>query len=87
MYLGGKSRALSIKNHVSSTQQYRIFTLKKKVIEQKSNYLLKMIHEMSGPTRTHLYVTQINSIRFNFIGTIELIMCLKILKTDLKWKF
>ena len=46
-----------------------------------------MIHEMSGLTRAHLYVTQINSIKFHFIGTIELIMCLKFLKTNLKLKF
>ena len=82
MQLGGESRALSIKNHVSSTQQYKIFTLKK--IDQKSNLFIKMIHAMSSPTRAHLYVTQINSTRFHFIGTIELIMCLKYLKTD--WK-
>ena len=39
---------------------------------------------MSGPTQTHLYITQINSTRSHFIGTIELITCLEFLKTDLK---
>ena len=42
---------------------------------------------MSDPTQAHLYVTQINSIRSHFIGIIELIKCLKFLKTNLKFKF
>ena len=42
---------------------------------------------MSGPTQAHLYVTQINSTRSHFIGTMELITCLESLKTDLKLKF
>ena len=42
---------------------------------------------MSGPTQAHLYVTQINSTRSHFIGTIELITCLEFLKTNLKLKF
>ena len=42
---------------------------------------------MSGPTQTHLYVTQINSTRSHFIGTIELITCLEFLKNNLKLKF
>ena len=42
---------------------------------------------MSGPTQAHLYVTQINSTRFHFIETIELIMYLEFLKTDLKLRF
>ena len=46
-----------------------------------------MIHEMSGLTQVHLYVTQINSTRFYVIGTIELIKCLKFLKIDLKLTF
>ena len=45
-----------------------------------------MIHEMSGPTKTHLYVTLIKSTRFKFIGTIKLIMYLKFFKTDLKFE-
>ena len=48
---------------------------------------VKMIHEMTGSTQGHLYVTQSNSTRFNFIGTVELVMCLKFLKIDLKLKF
>ena len=39
---------------------------------------------MSGSTQTYLYITQINSTRSHFIGTIELITCLEFLKTDLK---
>ena len=39
---------------------------------------------MSGPTRDNLYITQINSPRFHFIGIVELIMCLECLKTSLK---
>ena len=42
---------------------------------------------MSSHPQTHLYIIQINSIRFNFIGIVELIMCLKFLKTDLKLDF
>ena len=84
MYLGGESRALSIKNHVSFTQQYKIFTLKKNGYISEVELFVKMIHEMSSPTRAHLYFTQINS---HFIGTIELIMYLKFLKIDFKWKF
>ena len=42
---------------------------------------------MSGPIKAHLYVTQINSTRSHFIRTIELIMCLEFLKTDLKLRF
>ena len=42
---------------------------------------------MSGLTQARLYVTQINSIRFHFIEIVELTMCLKFLKTDLKLKF
>ena len=42
---------------------------------------------MSGPNQAHLYVTQINSSRSHFRGTIELIMCLEFLKTDLKLNF
>ena len=42
---------------------------------------------MSGTTKSHLYVTSINSTRFNFIGTIELIMRLEFSKTDLKLRF
>ena len=42
---------------------------------------------MSGPTQTHLYVTQINFTRSHFIGTIKLITCLEFLKIDLKFKF
>ena len=83
MYLDGESRAL-LKNDVSSTQQYRIFTLKKKGYRSEIELFVKMIHEMPGLTRAHLYVTIINSTRFHFIGTIELIMGLKFLKTDLK---
>ena len=41
---------------------------------------------MSSPTQTHLYVTQINSTIFHFIRTVELIMCLEFLKTNLKLK-
>ena len=36
---------------------------------------------MSGPTQAHLYVTQINSIRSHFIGTIELITCVEIFES------
>ena len=36
---------------------------------------------MSGPTQAHLYVTQINSPRFHFIGIVELTVCLRFLKT------
>ena len=39
---------------------------------------------MSCPTQAHLYVTQIKSPRFHFIGIVELIICLKCLKTSLK---
>ena len=85
MYLDDESKAL-LKNDVSSTQQYKIFTLKKGY-RSEIELFVKMIHEMSSPTRAHLYVTIINSTKFHFIGTIELIMCLKFLKTDLKWKF
>ena len=42
---------------------------------------------MPGPTQVHLYVTQINSTIFHFIGTIELIMYLEFLKIDLKLRF
>ena len=42
---------------------------------------------MSGLTQTHLYVRQINSIRFHFIGTIELIIYLEFFKIDLKLRF
>ena len=42
-----------------------------------------MIHRMLGLTQFNFYVTRINSPIFNFIGIIELIMCLKCLKTDL----
>ena len=88
MYLGSKSRTLSIKNHVSLTQQYRILTFNsKKGYRSEIVLFFKMIHEMSIPTRTHLYITQINSTIFYFIGIFELIMCLKFLKTDLKLKF
>ena len=45
-----------------------------------------MIYEMSGLIQTHLFVTQINSTRFHFIGTIELITCLTFLKTNLKFE-
>ena len=45
-----------------------------------------MIHGMSGPAQAHLYVTQINSSRFHFIGIVELTVCLKFLKTDFKLK-
>ena len=41
---------------------------------------------MLGPTRAHLYVTQINSQIFHFIGIIELIICLEFLKTNLKFE-
>ena len=37
---------------------------------------------MLGPIQAHLPFTQINSIRFPFIGTIELITCLEILKFE-----
>ena len=47
---------------------------------------IKMIHGMSGPAQAHLYVTQINSSRFHFIGIVELTVCLKFLKTNLKLK-
>ena len=42
---------------------------------------------MSVTTQAHLYVKQINSPTFNFIGIVELIMFLKCLKTGLKLKF
>ena len=45
-----------------------------------------MIHGMSGSAQAHLYVTQINFSRFHFIGIVELTVCLKFLKIDLKLK-
>ena len=48
---------------------------------------IKMIHRMLSSTQAHLYVTQINSQRFHFIGIIELIVCLRFLKAGLKLKF
>ena len=33
-----------------------------------------MIHGMSSPTQAHLYIIQINSPRFHFIGIVELIV-------------
>ena len=42
---------------------------------------------MLDPIQARLYVTQINSTRFHFIGTIELIMCLEFLEIDLKLRF
>ena len=53
----------------------------------KVKLFIQMIHKMLSPTQAHLSVTQINSTRFHLIGTVELIMCLKCLKTDLKLKF
>ena len=47
---------------------------------------IKMLHVMSGSTQIYLSVTQINSTRFHFIGTIELIMCLDFLKFDFKFE-
>ena len=47
---------------------------------------IKMIHGMSSLIQSHLFVTQINSIRFYFIGTIELITYLEFLKIDLKFE-
>ena len=41
---------------------------------------------MSGPTQAHLYVTEINSLKFHFIGIVELIKCFECLKTGLKLK-
>ena len=38
---------------------------------------------MSGPTRAHLYVIQINSQRFHFIGIVE-IMCFEIFEKRFK---
>ena len=45
-----------------------------------------MIHGMSGRTQAYLCFTQINSIRFNFIGIVELIMCLKFFENKFKIK-
>ena len=41
----------------------------------KVKLFVKRTHEMSDHTQAHLYVTQINSTKFHFIRTIELIIC------------
>ena len=87
MYLGCISEVLSIRNNVSAV--YKIQYIHNQLeIGYKSDVKLfiKMIHGISGPTQAHLFVTQINSTRFRFIGIIELIRCLKFLKTDLKFE-
>ena len=45
-----------------------------------------MIHGISGRTQARLYVKQINFSKLYFIRIVELIMCLEILKTDLKFE-
>ena len=87
MYLSDISTALPIRDNVIviTNMKYSRFIEVGYILEVK--LVVKRIHEMSGPTQAHLYVTQINSTRSHFIGTIELITCLEFLKTDLKLKF
>ena len=88
MYLGGISEVLSIRNNIGAI--YKIQNIHNQLEIGYRSYVklfVKMIHGMSGLTQTHLYVIQINSLRFHFIGIVELIMCLECLKIGLKLKF
>ena len=87
MYLGDISKALLIRDIVSVITNMKYSYLIGSWLQIEVKLFVKMIHEMSGSTQAHLYVTQISSTRSHFIGTIELIMCLEFLKTDLKLKF
>ena len=88
MYLSDISKALPIRDNVSVITKYKYYShLIGNWLQIRGQIICQRIHEMSGPTQAHLYVTQINSTRSHFIGTIELITCLEFLKTDLKLKF
>ena len=87
MYLGDISKALLIRDNVSVITNMKYSHLIGSWLQIEVKLFVKRIHELSSPTQAHLYVTQINSTRSHFIGTIELIMCLEFLKTDLKLKF
>ena len=85
MYFGGISEVLSIRNNVSVI--YKLQNIHNQLeISYRSDVKLfiKMIHWMSVSTQAHLSVIRINFTRFHFIGTVELIMCLKCLKNGLK---
>ena len=85
MYFGGISEVLSIRNNVSVI--YKLQNIHNHLeIGYRSDVKLfiKMIHWMSVSTKAHLSVIRINSTRFHFIGTVELLMCLECLKNGLK---
>ena len=82
MYLGDIFKALLIRDNVSVIKNMKYSHLIGSWLQIEVKLFVKKIHEMSGPTQA-----QINSTRSHFIGTIELIMCLEFLKTDLKLKF
>ena len=87
MYLSDISTALPIRDNVIVITNMNINILLEINYILEIKLFVKRIHEISGSTQAHLYVTQINSTRSHFIGTIELITCLEFLKTDLKLKF
>ena len=72
MYLSDISKALPIKENVSVITNMKIHILLEIDYILEVKLFVERIHEMSGPTQAQLYVTQINSTRSHFIGTIEL---------------
>ena len=88
MYLGGLLKARSIGKQCLCNNKIHTIHIQLEIgYKSYVKLFIKMIHGMSGPAQTHLYVTQINSPRFHCIGIVELTVCLKFLKTGLKLKF
>ena len=88
VYLDGMLKALPIGKQCLCNNKIQIFHIQLKIgYKSYVKLFIKMIHGMSDPTQAHLYVTQINSQRFNFMGIVELTVYLRFLKTGLKLKF
>ena len=88
MYLDSMLEALPIGKQCLCNNKIQTIHIQLKIgYKSFVKLFIKVIHGMSGPTQAHLYVTQINSPRFHFIGIIELTVCLRFLKTGLKLKF
>ena len=85
MFIGDKSKALSIRDNVNAIKNMRIFMIKlrNQIIYQMLNYLMSTWDVKPLPWPIYL-LHKLTPHNFIFIGVIELIMRLELLKTILK---
>ena len=84
VYSDDMLEALSIRKQCKYNNKIQIIHIQLKIgYKSYVKLFIKRIYGMSGPIQAHLYVKQINSSRFYFIGIVKLIICLEYLKIEI----